>query len=135
QSTYTYVYLPEGTIPVTPNDHIIKGLAVEIRVVTMPAQESTSQNSTSAGNSATLGGTINGINIEAPLSESEMAPATGARQVPRGNAQGTMHFANQTSLATLVPAGTQFRAPNGVIAQTTKGVNLPPTNLCCGTIG
>jgi len=64
-----------------------------------------------------------------------MAPATGARQVPSGKAQGTMHFANQTSLTTFVPASTQFRAPNGVIAQTTRGVSVPPTNLLGGTIG
>jgi hypothetical protein len=75
------------------------------------------------------GKAINGIVLEAPLSEEASAPATGSRQVPSGKARGTMHFANETSLTKFVPAGTQFNAPNGVIVETTQDVTVKPTDL------
>jgi len=81
------------------------------------------------------GAPVNGIELSAPLSVQDTAPATGTRQVPTGRAHGTMHFANTTSLSKAVPAGTQFNAPNGVIVETTQSATVPPTDLLAGTIG
>ena len=138
-SAYAYVYLPEATISVTPLGKSYD-LPVNVVVKTAPAQTGGQQPgapANSQANSATglNAGAINGILLAAPLSAEDTVTATGMRQVPRGTAQGTMHFANTTSLSKVVPAGTQFNAPNGVIIATTQNATVPPTDLLAGTVG
>jgi hypothetical protein len=138
-SAYAYVYLPEGTISVTP---LGKSYDLTVNVAVQTAQSQKGDQQTGApGNGKVSGGTnlngtpINGIQLTAPLSVEDTAPATGTRQVPTGRAQGTMHFANTTSLSKIVPAGTQFNAPNGVLVETTENATVPPTDLLAGSVG
>jgi hypothetical protein len=137
-SAYAYVYLPEGTISVTP---LGKTYDLPVNVVVKMALAQTGNQPSSTPADSPAGGTvinaapINGIQLTAPLSAEDTAPATGTRQVPSGQAQGIMHFANTTSLSKIVPAGTQFNAPNGVIVETTQNATVPPTDLLGGTIG
>ena len=70
---------------------------------------------------------IPGVPIEVPLSEQAVRPASGSRQVPSGKATGQIHFVNTTSAARTVPAGAEFKAPNGVTVRTTQGGTVPAT--------
>ncbi|MEO8287892.1 MAG: hypothetical protein ABI670_15795 [Chloroflexota bacterium] len=139
-SAYAYVYLPQGTIVVRPLDMPIQGLPVEVVVVTEPGsgngqQPDGSANGTREGAAPLSGPTITAIAIESALSEQATAPATGSRQIATGRGQGSIRFANQTGAAKFVPSGTQFKAANGIIVQTTQGATVPATNLLAGTIG
>ncbi len=137
-SAYAYVYLPEGTISVTPLGKTYN-LSVDVTVLTAPVQPGgqpgTPGGSTTNGSGTLTGAPVNGIELSAPLSVEDTAPATGTRQVPTGKAHGIMHFANTTSLSKVVPAGTQFNAPNGVIVETTQNATVPPTDLLGQTVG
>jgi hypothetical protein len=124
-SAYAYVYLPEGTVSVTPSSRNYTALPVEIAVTTGDAARAAPQ---SEGDGLTLHAQpIPGVPLEAPLSEQAVRPASGTRDVARGKATGAMHFVNTTSAARTVPAGTQFKAANGVTVQTTQAGTVPAT--------
>jgi hypothetical protein len=133
-SGYAYVYLPEGTVSVIPQSKT--WTALPVRVVVTGAQASglnlagppLQPNQVSAA--SIIAGTIN-----QPLSASSTISTTGTRQVARGFAQGTMHFANNTSQPVDVPQGTTFEAPNGVTVQTTQAATVPGTFVLSNQIG
>jgi hypothetical protein len=124
-SAYAYVYLPEGTVSVTPSSRNYTALPVEVAVTTGDSGQAAPS---SESDGLTLHAKpIPGVPLEAPLSEQAVRPASGSRDVPRGKAGGAMHFVNTTSAARTVPAGTQFKAPNGVTVQTTQAGTVPAT--------
>jgi hypothetical protein len=124
-SAYAYVYLPEGTVSVTPSSRNYTALPVEVAVTTGDAAQAAPE---SQGDGLTLHAKpIPGVPLQAPLSEQAVRPASGTRQVPRGKATGAIHFVNTTSAPRTVPAGAQFEAPNGVTVQTTQGGTVPAT--------
>jgi hypothetical protein len=126
-STYAYVYLPEGTVAVTPLNKAVTGLTVGITVVTSPSDD-TGNSSTSSGPPDALSApSLKGTLIQAPLSEEGTHSATGTRQVLRGKGQGIMRFTNRTGSAVFVGTGTKFKAANGVVVQTTQGGTVPAT--------
>lgn len=130
-SAYAYVYLPEGSVSVTPLSRTITDQPVEINVITSskPGQAGAAGDApTELGpQSVQTGPTINASWIHSPLTEEGARPASGSRQVLRGRGQGTMHFTNRTGNPVNVPSGMQFKAPNGVTVQVTRGGAVPPT--------
>lgn len=141
-STYAYVYLPEGTVYVTPSSKDITALNVTIAITFPSAQgQGASGALTSQANSQSNTPSLSAPPIAATLIEAQLSadsgprPSTGTRQVKVGKAQGTMHFANRTSEAKLVPIGAKFRATNGVTVQTTQAGNVPATNFLNGAVG
>ena len=86
------------------------------------------QNQVSAA--SIIAGTIN-----RPISATETISTTGTRQVARGFAQGTMHFANNGQQAIDVPEGTSFQTAEGVVVQTTQGATVPGTFVLANQIG
>ena len=122
-SAYAYVYLPQGSVSVTPLSQSITDLPVEVTVLTVPD----TRVSPSGARDSLSNPTINAAKITSPLSEEATRPASGTRQVARGRAQGMLTFTNRTGNAVTVPAGTQFRAGNGAVVQTAQAVTVPAT--------
>src|SRR5207302_11058541 len=106
-SIYAYVYLPEGSVSVTmlPKPTTV---SVEISVSTGAAGQQGSAGKALAPSSSKdvqTAPSLNGQPVRVTLTEEGTRPASGTRQVPRGRAQGTMHFTNRTSNAITVAAG------------------------------
>ncbi len=130
-SAYAYVYLPEGTIYVTPLSKTISALPVEISVITSgdgsQAGAPTISNPGSGPQGAVSAPSLAATLLHVPIIEEGTRPATGTKQVPHGKATGTMHFTNRTGGPISVPPGTSFKASNGVTVQTTTGGTVPAT--------
>ncbi len=129
---YVYVYLPEGTIAVTPLNKTIPSLPVEVSVITaQPGQggpggtgmASVPQQGTGAQSAPSLSAAM----LKADLVEEGTRQASGTREVPKGRAQGTMRFTNRTGGAVSVGSGLQFKGPNGAMVQTAQGGTVPAT--------
>jgi hypothetical protein len=121
-SYYAFTYLPEATIAVTPLDKTISGMPVELTILLSTQQRPVSTD---------LGATL----VKGSITEEGVHPATGTRQVPRGKAQGTMHFTNRTEAAVVVSVGMTFKAPNGVTVQITQGGTVRATDFNSGSFG
>lgn len=130
-SAYAYVYLPQGTVSVTPLSQQISDLPVTVAVLTEPDTKVTAPPSRDAQTVQT----ITAAKISVPLVEEGTRPASGTRQVPRGKAQGVINFTNRTSAPVTVPAGTRFKASNGVTVQTTQSGTVPGTNFTAQSFG
>ena len=131
-STYAYIYLPEGTVSLTPLNTVITDRPVEIIVVTGVTSGQESKDTSAPHTQDNSGGSqtapsITADIIKSPLAEEGTRPASGSKQVPRGRGQGTMRFTNRTGNPVAVAAGTQFKASNGIIVQTTQGGTVAPT--------
>lgn len=131
---YAYIYLPEGSVSVIPQSKTWDALPVRVVVtgaqaagLSMPGPQPL-QNQVSAA--SIIAGTIN-----RPISATETISTTGTRQVARGFAQGTMHFANNGQQAIDVPQGTSFQTAEGVVVQTTQGATVPGTFVLANQIG
>ncbi|HKP52843.1 MAG TPA: hypothetical protein VJ183_09340 [Chloroflexia bacterium] len=136
---YAFTYLPEASISVTPLDDTVTvsaELTISLTDTTgqrlSPVGEklnpSASLISSSAQQSA-VGIDLIATLIKATITEEGTRPASGARQVPRGIAQGTMSFTNRTSNPVTVPSGLKFKAPNGVFVQTTQSGTVRATDF------
>lgn len=132
-SAYALVYLPEGTVSVTPRNMAITAQPVEITVVTGPTSGQSGGVGLASAAGQTGGGnklsapTLTSTLVHAPVTEEGTRAATASRQVARGKAQGSMRFTNRTGNAVFVAAGVQFKAANGVTIQTTQAGTVPPT--------
>lgn|GEM_PF-6663797 len=138
---YAYTYLPEGRVDVVPLNQSITALLVEIPVLTAsssgdtgkvgvasPPQQAPAPQPVSAHS-------VSAQPIKTQIVEEGTRPATGARKVLRGRGAGTMTFTNQTSNPMFIPLGLQFKAPNGVIVQTTKSGTVPATDFISQQFG
>jgi hypothetical protein len=138
---YAYTYLPEGQVDVVPLNQSITALPIEIPVLTAsssgdggkvgvasPPQQAPAPQPVSAHSVAAQP-------LKTQIVEEGTRPASGTRKVLRGRGQGTMTFTNQTSNPVFVPLGLQFKAPNGVIVQTTKSGTVPATNYISQQFG
>jgi hypothetical protein len=131
-SAYAYVYLPEGTVSVTPLNQVRDGINIEVSVMTGTSTQPGDKSGTTGQMDTTTPQTqtarsLNAGTISATLQEEGTRPAGGTRQVPRGKAQGLMRFTNRTGGSVSVARGTQFKASNGVVVQTTQAGTVPPT--------
>src|SRR4051794_21177485 len=129
-SAYAYVYLPQGTVSITPLNRVMTGLPVEVTVSTgqpVGSDPAPSLAQTSGSGNVYTAPSLTGTLVHTALQDEASRPASGSRQVARGKGQGTMHFTNRTGSPVTVPAGTQFKAPNGVNVQTTQAGTVPAT--------
>ncbi len=129
-AAYAYVYLPQATVEVRPLDQTIGPLEVQVPV--LAADVGSGAGTDVSAEAADPAKTVNAPSVSATLiatqvTEEGTRPASGSKQVPEGRAQGTMRFTNRTGGPVAVPAGLQFKAPNGVVVQTTQGGTVPPT--------
>lgn len=135
-SGYAYVYLPEGKVLVTPKSKNITGLPVQISVTTgtpnplKSVPEPQANQVTPVATAQSITATL----IEEPLVEEGTAPATGTRQIPRGVAQGTLHFVNGAEQSKFIAEGTQITGKNGVVYKITQGGTLGPSNFLGGNL-
>lgn len=132
-SAYAYVYLPEGTVAVTPGSKTIDAVPLEIAVLVPIGQ-------TGQGGGVAPQGQINGdgrvstptlaaVPVVVALREEGTRSSSGTRQVARGKAQGTVRFTNGERYPIPVPAGFGMKATNGVLVQTTEGGTVPATAI------
>lgn len=129
--TYAWVYLPEGTVEITPLRKDLTGLQIEVPVLIVPSATGR------AGLAAPLGQADTGsvistysltaTQLTATIVEQNTAPATGSRQIAVGRSRGTIIFTNSTPYPVTVPAMTTFTAANGVTVQVTQGGIVPAT--------
>jgi hypothetical protein len=127
-AAYAYVYLPQATVEVRPLDQTIGPLEVQVPVLAADVGTGTGASAEAADPSKTVSApSVSATLITTQVTEEGTRPASGNKQVPQGRAQGTMRFTNRTGGPVAVPAGLQFKAPNGVVVQTTQGGTVPPT--------
>ncbi|MEA2574006.1 MAG: hypothetical protein QOH93_1304 [Chloroflexia bacterium] len=129
--TYAWIYLPEGSVEITPLKKDLVGLQIEVPVLITPGAAGQDGLATPLDQSST-GGVIStysltSTQLSATIVEQNTAPATGSRQVPKGRSRGTIIFTNSTPYPVTVPAGTTFTAANGVTVQVTQGGVVPAT--------
>lgn len=132
---YAWVYLPEGSVEITPLRKDLVGLQIEVPVLITPGAAGRAGLATPLGQSST--GVIStysltSTQLSATIVEQNTAPATGARQVPKGRSRGTIIFTNSTPYPVTVPASTTFTAANGVTVQVTQGGVVPATIFAPG---
>jgi hypothetical protein len=127
-AAYAYAYLPQATVEVRPLDQTIGPLEVQVPVLAAYVNADAGAVAESAERSKTVNApSVAATLITTQVTEQGTRPASGSKQVPQGRAQGTMRFTNRTGGPVAVPAGLQFKAPNGVVVQTTQGGTVPPT--------
>jgi hypothetical protein len=131
-SAYAYMYLPEGTVSVTPLNESLNGIQIEISVMTGASSQPGGKAGAGADGQAPTTGvqtarSLNAETMSTTLQEEGARPAGGSRQVPRGKGQGSMRFTNRTGNPVSVPSGAQFKASNGVVVQTTQAGTVPAT--------
>lgn len=134
-STYAYIYLPEGTVSVTPLNTVKTDIPVEITVSTGPSASESSAPPAANGEQVQTAPSVAATLLSSALVEEGARPASGSRQLAVGRGQGTMRFTNRTGNPVTVPAGAQFRAANGVVVQTTQAGTVPPTNFSGQSFG
>jgi hypothetical protein len=135
--TYAWVYLPEGTVEITPLRKELVGLQIEVPVLVAPGAAGQAGLVTPLDQSGT-GSVISTYSLTATqlsstIVEQNSAPATGSRQVPKGRSRGTIIFTNSTPYPVTVPAGTTFTAANGATVQVTQGGVVPATIFTPGS--
>jgi hypothetical protein len=125
---YAFAYLPEATISLAPQTKYVEW-PVEVTVLTGAEGGSGGGAGMHSpiGASEELSATVNAIPISAEIVEEGSKAASGTRQEARGRATGTMSFVNRETQAVVVPKGTQFRASNDVVVQTTQAGTVPAT--------
>lgn len=132
---YAYVYLPEGKLLVVPKSKVVAGLPVHINVSTgkpitlIGPGSTTPPEALEPGQDLVTAESLVATPIQVPLTEEGTAPATGTRQIPRGRAEGLMHFVNRTDAAQFVPEGATFEFADGVTVQTTQAGTVNPTTF------
>ncbi|HEX8231074.1 MAG TPA: hypothetical protein VF826_17435 [Chloroflexia bacterium] len=129
--SYAWVYLPEGSVEITPLKKDLVGLQIEVPVLITPGAAGRAGLATPL-EQADTGGVIStysltSTQLSATIVEQNTAPATGSREIPKGRSRGTIIFTNSTPYPVTVPAGTTFTAANGVIVQVTQGGVVPAT--------
>ena len=129
--TYAWIYLPEGSVELTP----IKGYPIEVQlevpVLIAPGAAgqpglATPLAQADAGNIISTY-SLTATQLSASIVEEGTVPATGSRQIPRGRSRGRIIFTNSTPFPVTVPAGTTFTASNGVVVQVIQGGVVPAT--------
>lgn len=133
---YAWVYLPEGTVEITPLKKDLAGLRIEVPVLIAPGSAGQAGLATPLDQAGT-GGVIStysltATQLSAPIVEQNTAPATGSRQVAKGRSRGKIIFTNSTPYPVTVPIGTTFTAANGVTVQITQGGVVPATIFAPG---
>ena len=129
--TYAWVYLPEGTVEITPLRKDLTGLQIEVPVLIVPSAAGRA-GLAAPPDQADTGGVIStysltATQLTATIVEQNTATATGSRQIAVGRSRGTIIFTNSTPYPVTVPAGTTFTAANGVTVQVTQGGVVPAT--------
>ncbi|MDQ3929865.1 MAG: hypothetical protein M3328_12070, partial [Chloroflexota bacterium] len=128
--TYAWIYLPEGSVEITPLKKDLVGLQIEVPVLITPGAAGQAGLATPLDQSST--GVISTYSLtstqrSASIVEEATAPATGSRTIAKGRGEGVLHFTNRTSNPITIGKGMQFKAPNGVVVEVTQGGVLPPT--------
>lgn len=135
---YIYIYLPEGTVQVTPLNKDLDPVQIQVPVLTTAGgsnEGNTAQTATSGTSLAQTGVSTRSLAatpITASIALEDTANATGTRTVVKGRGVGTMHFINHVSNPITIARGTQFKSPNGVLVQITEGGVLKPTIFGAG---
>lgn len=128
---YAWIYLPEGSVELTP----IRGYPIEVQLevpvliapgaagqsgLPQPPQQAGADNIISTYS-------LKATQLSASIVEEGTVPATGSRQIPKGRSRGRIIFTNSTPFPVTVPAGTTFTASNGVVVQVIQGGVVPAT--------
>lgn len=129
--TYAWIYLPEGSVEITPLKKDLVGLQIEVPVLITPGAAGRAGLATPLEQTGT-GGVISTYSLTSTqrsvsIVEEGTAPATGSRTIAKGRGEGVLHFTNRTSNPITIARGMQFKSPSGVVVEITQGGVLPPT--------
>jgi serine/threonine protein kinase len=108
-------------------DRLIPGASVTVLIT--PASQSVQRSYTVPANN------VSARQVTSSQAQSQVAQASGHRQIQATQAKGQLTFFNSAFVAQQIPAGTTVTGKDGVQVKTDANANIPPDNSNTGAVG